>query len=124
MEPVLPRGRLGEFNEVNVWGGINGFALQNNQSVDSVSETNGERKAMLAFLLPGGVLGRLDWPGFRLLRALAHGPLRMGLVLVILEFRSSLSRYKGLEPSARDAGVHFLYTSFCSPCDLGMETAR
>lgn len=48
----------------------------------------------------------------------------MGLVFVTLEFRSSLSSYKGLEPSARDAGVHFLYTSFCSPSDLGMETAR
>lgn len=52
MEPVLPGGRLGEFNEVNGWGGINGFALQNNQSVDSISETSGERKAVLVLLLP------------------------------------------------------------------------
>lgn len=84
----------------------------------SLRQTERERQCWY-FSSPGCV-----WGGMIGQASSSHGPLRMGLVLLTLEFRSSLSRYKGLESSARDAGVHFLSTSFCTPSDLGMETAR
>lgn len=69
-----------------------GFAPDSNQRVDSVSEMNrgslrcshGERREVLAFLLSHWVsLESFNRTSFRLPRAFAHGPLRMGLVLVI-----------------------------------------
>lgn len=56
--------------------------------------------------------------------ALAQGPLSTGLVLVTVEFGSSLSRYKSLKASVRGPGVQFFSTPFCSPSDLGIEKAR
>lgn len=131
MGPILPGGRLGGFKEVNGQGDIKGFAPQKNRSMDSVSETNGElphieprrEKGNVGISPPRAVsLGRLSWTGCRLLGALAHGPLGMGLVLVTLEFGSHMSRFKGLEPCARNPGVHLQPNRpFCSSSDLGME---
>lgn len=55
---------------------------------------------------------------------LAQGPLSMGLVLVTVDFGSSLSRYKSLKASVRCPGVQFFSMPFCSPSDLGIEKAR
>lgn len=90
MKLVLPGGgRLGKFNEVIM--AREGFAPHDKESMDSVSEMNGgslkcshgERKEVLAFLLPCRVpLQRISRTSFRRLRAFVCGPLRMGLVFV------------------------------------------
>lgn len=94
-------------NEVNGQGDTKGFALHNNPSMDSLSDewrpltwSQGDRKIILPFLLPLLCpFGETQSDGFRLIRE----PLRMGPVLW-LEFGSSMSRYRGLEPSAETQG--------------------